>query len=287
MKRISLQQRSPQWHAWRKGLVMASESASILGISPFTSAYKLWQRKLGLIKEQESNYAMERGVALEGDAFDLFITEYGIDMEPACVESEEYTFLGASLDGISECGKFLVEIKCNGNKNHDLAIKGVIPEYYLSQIQHQLLVTNAEKCFYYSYDGDAGICITVYPDPDFVKMYLPKVRDFWKCIVFFESPPLTSEDYKDMGDSLAWNDYASQYAQIDAEIKSAENKKDYLRKKLIELCGDGNCRGAGIKVLKQIISGRVAYDQIPELEHVNLDKYRKEATTAWKITVEK
>tara|TARA_R110000868_G_scaffold136519_2_gene349505 strand:- start:3923 stop:4615 length:693 start_codon:yes stop_codon:yes gene_type:complete len=230
---------------------------------------------------------MERGVALESDALDQFITDFDMHMTPCCVESEEYTFLGASLDGISDCGKFLVEIKCNGKKNHDLALKGIIPPHYFGQIQHQLLVTNAEKGYYYSYDGEKGVCIEVSPDPKWVEDYLPKVRKFWKCVVFFEPPPLSESDYKDMGDSLAWSDYAYQYTQIDAEIKAAENKKDYLRKKLIELCGDDNCKGAGVKVLKSVTSGRVQYDDIPELKNVNLDKYRKEATTSWRITLEK
>ena len=286
MKRINLEQRSPSWHSWRKGIIAASEAASVLGISPYQSPYRLWQRKLGLIKEEETNYAMERGIALEQDAIDLFVSEYNINMESACVESDTYNFLGASLDGISECGKYLLEVKCNGKKNHEMAKNGRIPDHYIAQIQHQLLVTGAEKCFYYSYDGESGVCIEVFPNADFVMNYLPKVRGFWKCIVFFEAPPLTQNDFKDMGDSLSWNDYAEQYKMIDAQIKASESKKDYLRKKLIEICGDGNCSGAGIKVMKMITSGRVQYDDIPELQSVDLDKYRKESTTSWKILID-
>jgi len=287
MKIIQHKQGSPSWHSWRKSFIMASEAASVLGISPYTSTYKCWQRKLGLIQEQETNWAMERGLALEDMARMAFYDEFDIMMEPACVESSEYNFLAASLDGISQCNKYILEIKANGKKNHDLALKGEIPKYYVSQMQHQLLVTGAEKCFYYSFDGEEGVCIEVLPDADFVKDYLPKARDFWKSVIFFEAPPLSQEDYKDMKGSLSFSNYSDQYKDCDVQLKALENKKDYIRKKLIELCGDENCSGNGIKVSKSTVKGRVDYESISELKGVDLDKYRKSESLVWKITVEK
>ena len=287
MKIVKHKQKSQEWLNWRKSFLMASESASILGISPYVSTFKCWQRKLGLVKEQETNWAMERGNALEETALDAFCEEFGMDMHPACVESSEYNFLAASLDGISPCGKFLLEIKCNGKKIHNLALNGEIPKYYVSQMQHQLLVTGAEKCYYYSFDGEEGVCIEVLPDADFVKDYLPKARDFWKSVIFFEAPSLSQEDYKDMSGSLSFSDYADQYKDCDIQLKALENKKDYIRKKLIELCGDDNCSGNGIKVSKSTVKGRVDYESISELKGVDLDKYRKSESLIWKITVER
>jgi putative phage-type endonuclease len=286
MKIIKHKQKSQEWLNWRRGYIMASEAASVLDISPYTSKYKCWQRKLGIVKEQETNWAMERGIALESVALDAFCEEFGIDMQPACVESSEYNFLAASLDGISSCGKYILEIKANGKKNHDLALQGEIPKYYVSQMQHQLLVTGAEKCYYYSFDGEKGVCIEVLPDANFVKDYLPKARDFWKSIIFFEAPPLSQEDYKDMSGSLSFNDYSDQYKDCDVQLKALENKKDYLRKKIIELCGDEDCSGNGIKITKTTPKGQVQYKDIPELKGVDLDKYRKSMTIVWTIRLE-
>ncbi len=89
-----------------------------------------------------------------------------------------------------------------------------------------------------------------------------------------------------MNDSFDWKEYAKLYQQADIEIKALEEKKDYLRRKLIELCADQNCTGNGIKVMKTLVKGRVIYDEIPEIKSIDLDKYRKSSTTTWKILVE-
>jgi len=286
MKEIKLEQGSPEWLSWRKTVITATDASCILGNNPWVTPYKCWQRKLGLIEEQKSNDAMERGKRLEPEARSQFIEQYGIQMQPIVVESSEFEFLGASLDGISQLGNHILEIKCGGAKLHEMASKGEIPQYYKDQIQHQLLVTRAEKCFYYSYNGREGICIEVLPDKEFINKFMPKARDFWRKVAFFEPPPLQDSDFMDMKDNLDWREYSRMYQETDATIKSLEEKKDYLRRKIIQLCGDQCCIGHGIKVIKTSMKGRVAYDEIPEMKGVDLEKYRKASITSWKILVD-
>lgn len=322
MKEITVDQGSPAWLSWRKTVITATDCPAILGSSPWSTAYKCWQRKLGLIEEQKSNEAMENGKKLEPFARVHFIESFGIDMTPMVVESSEFDFLGASLDGISIMGNYLLEIKCGGQKLYNLASHGIIPDYYLDQIQHQLLVTRSEKCYYYAMnpffqsiilkkmkdedllakkenrepnyeyinhdlpEGEKGKVIEVLPDPTFIDRFMPKARAFWKSVAFFEAPPLQDSDYMNMNDNLDWAEYAKMYRETDAAIKALEDKKDYLRKKLIEMCGDQSCTGTGIKVIKTLVKGRVAYDEIPEIKNIDLDKYRKNSTTSWKILVD-
>jgi putative phage-type endonuclease len=285
MKIINVEQGSQEWLSWRKTTITATDCPSIMGSSPWSTEYKCWQRKLSLVEEETSNDAMERGKRLEPEARVQFIQQYGIEMFPKVVESSEFEFLGASLDGISHFGDYILEIKCGGSKLHNMALHGIIPEYYLHQIQHQLIVTKAEKAFYYSYNGNDGICIEVLPDPTFFDKYMPKARAFWRAVVFFEPPALQDSDYKDMNDNLDWQEYARLYQETNASIKGLEEKKDYLRKKLIELCGNQNCTGMGIKVMKTIMQGKIAYDEIPEIKQIDLNKYRKGSSTCWKILV--
>lgn len=285
MKIIDLEQGSQEWLSWRKTVITATDCSCILGNNPWTTAYKCWQRKLGYIQEQASNAAMERGKALEPAARAQFIERYGPHMTPVVVESSEFDFLGASLDGISEDGQALLEIKCGGAKLHQMAFNQEIPQYYLDQIQHQLLVTGAKRCFYYSYDGTNGICIEVLPDPEFKAKFMPKAREFWKCVAFNEPPALQDSDYKDMSDAPSWKGYAEQYRKLNEQIKGLEDIKESYRKELIKLSGDQNCLGGGIKVMKTTIRGRVDYDAIPEIKGVDLDKYRKNSTSAWKILI--
>ena len=284
MKLVNLDQGSKEWLDWRRGFLTASDAAAVMSCSPWETPYKCWQRKLGLIEEKKSNNAMEEGKRLEPIARSKFNQETGFDMVPVVVESSEITFLGASLDGM--CGNAILEIKCGGSNLHDMARKGIIPDYYLCQMQHQLIVTRAEKCFYYSYYKDEGIMLEVLPDPEFEAKYLSKAKDFWKRIACFEPPSLEPSDYKDMNDSLPWKEYVSMYEEVDAKIKSLEDKKDYIRKELIKLCEDQSSQGSGLKIMKIITKGRIVYDEIPEIQSVDLEKYRKASVTSWKFMVE-
>jgi putative phage-type endonuclease len=286
MKFIDVEQGSEEWLKWRKTVITATDCPAIMGSSPWVTEYKCWQRKLALVDEQKSNAAMERGKKLEPEARAHFIENYGINMTPVVVESSEFEFLGASLDGISDCHKYVLEIKCGGEKLHKMALDGIVPQYYIDQIQHQLLVTGAQKAFYFSYDGFCGKCIEIFPDPTFKERFMPKARTFWKNVAFFEPPSLQDSDYKNMEDRLDWEEYANLYQETDKSLKALEQKKDYLRKKLIELCEDQNCSGNGVKVMKIMTKGKVVYDIIPEMQGIDVEKYRKLPSATWKVMLE-
>lgn len=283
MKIINVEQGSPEWLAWRKTVITATDCPAILGSSPWSTTYKCWQRKLGLVDEQPSNEAMKRGKRLEPEARAQFIERYNIHMTPCVVESAQFDFLGASLDGLSDCRKYILEIKCGGSKLHDQAIMGIIPDYYLDQIQHQLFVTGAEKAFYYSYNGKEGVCIEVLPDAIFLNRFLSKAREFWRCVAYAEPPALQDSDYKDMSDDPKWKEITTEYSKICGEIRALEETKEIYRKKLLNLCNDQNCVGQGIKVMKTVMRGKIDYDKIPEIKDIDLDKYRKGTTITWKI----
>lgn len=285
MKVIELEQGSQEWLSWRKTVITATDCACILGNNPWTTPYKCWQKKLGLVEEQTTNAAMERGKTLEPEARAQFIERYGIHMTPVVVESTEFDYLGASLDGISVDGKYLLEVKCGGSKLHQMALRQEIPQYYQDQMQHQMLVTGASKCFYYSYDGTNGVCVEVLCDPKFKDKFLPKAREFWKCVAFNEPPSLLDSDYKDMSEEPKWQSFADEYRKLCDQIKGLEDIKDSYRKELIKLSRDQNCSGGGIKVMKTIMRGRVDYEAIPEIKGVDLDRYRKSPTSSWKILI--
>jgi putative phage-type endonuclease len=287
MKVIELEQGSQEWLAWRKTVITATDCPAIMGTSPWTTEYKVWQRKLGLVEEQKSNDAMERGKILEPIIRKRFIKNFGLNMTPVVVESSDYSFLGASLDGISDCGTYILEIKTGGDSLHKMAKDGVIPPYYMDQMQHQLLVTGADKCFYQvgSADDSKDIVIEVYPDAEFFNTYLPFARKFWRCLAFNEPPALKDSDYKDMSNEPDWKSFATEYRKLNEQIKDLEGVKENYRKEIIKLCGDQNCSGEGVKVMKIVTRGRVAYDEIPEIKDIDLDKYRKSSTTTWKILV--
>lgn len=286
MKIIELEQGSKEWLSWRRTVITATDASIILGNNPWDTPYTCWQRKLGIIQEKKSNAAMERGKELEPIARAQFVELYGLKMMPVVVESTEFDFLGASLDGICSNGKFLLEIKCGGAKLHNMASQGIIPQYYIDQMQHQLLVTGAEKAFYYSYNGTEGITIEVFPDPEYKEKFMPKAREFWRCVALNEPPPLQDSDYKDMSTESNWELYAEQYKETCEKIEVLQEIKEGYRKELLKMSCDQSCKGNGLKVIKTIMKGRVFYEDIPEIKHVDLEKHRKPSSIVWKILLE-
>ncbi len=284
MRKVEFEQGSEEWLTWRKGLLTATDAPMLMGASPYVTPYKGWQRKTGQIPEQQETEPMRRGKRDEPIAREWFIQELGIEMEPCCIESETYNFLGASLDGLSKCGKYLLEIKSNGDQYH-FGLKDGVPDFHMMQMQHQLLCTDntADMCFYLSYNKGDKILKEVYPDRKWVEDYLEKAREFWKKIIFFESPSMTNKDYKDMSGESSWSSYANEYRKVCEQIKTLE--EEIYKKEIVSLCGDDSCLGDGIKVLKKVMKGRIDYESIPELNGVDLEKYRKGPNSCWTIMI--
>ncbi len=285
MKRINVEQGSEEWLRWRKSVITATECAVIMGSSIWETPYQLWQRKCDLIPEKEVNEAMEKGKRLEPIARDLFNNTYFF-IEPNVVESTEFEFLGASLDGISKMAGTIVEIKCGGKKLHDMALKDIIPEYYMHQMQHQLLVTRSEMCVYVSYYEGELKTIDVFPDPEFQKIYLPKAKEFWKNLVSGQPPEMTDKDLQDKSTELDWLSDSDLYKSYDSIVKEYEIKKSEVRQRLLEKSFDRPCKGNGLKIIKSFTKGRLDEESMKK-DGIDIEKYRKQDVVSWKFLVEK
>ena len=86
----------------------ASESAAVLGISPWVTPYQLWLLKTGR-KTEATNAAMSHGTALEPAARSAYEFQTGNVMQALVMQEGEYS---ASLDGMTLQGDLIVEIKC-------------------------------------------------------------------------------------------------------------------------------------------------------------------------------
>lgn len=265
---------------------MASEIAAILGFSDYETPFQRWQRKLGLVPDQEETPAMRRGKELEHVAREIFHKETGIVTFPLVGESETHSWMAASLDGYNEKKKCILEIKCNGTKNHAIALGSKVPYPHWLQMQQQMFVAGVDMGYYYSFDGKEGMIIEVEFDKNQFNSFIPQLYQFFRGMILLEAPALTVKDYKDMSGSLRWKELSDRYILLDAEIKRKLEEKDKIRKSLIQLCDETNCRGNGIKLLKTFQKGRIDYDSIELLKQIDLDKHRRESTTSWRVYVE-
>jgi len=178
-------QGSPAWLDYRRAHIMATEASIILENNHWKDVLELYEEKLMMRPAQEVNAAMARGSALEPEARKLACEMIGIKFEPCVFENEAHIWMAASLDGLSECGKYVLEIKSPNEKSHVMAINGEIPEYYYDQVQHQLACTKAEMAYYFSYRPEyekPHAIVEIRPDQDYIKTMIEKEHQFYKCM---------------------------------------------------------------------------------------------------------
>lgn len=282
MKHISLKQNTPEWLEYRKKGIGASDAPIILGCSIWKTPYQLWLEKLGFASCFETNDAIERGKNLEESARHVFTSMTGVHVFPSVIESKDYPWMFASLDGISLNDSCMVEIKCPGKKDHEIAMSGSVPEKYYPQLQHQLAVSGLEEMYYFSFDGIKGKILTVKRSEEYINDMIEKEREFYRCINEIDPPKLTDRDYSER-DDLQWHNAVISWLKRKNYLKQAEIDERNAREQLINLCGFKNTKGAGIKIQKIIRKGSINYSCIPELKDINLDLYRESSKEIWRI----
>lgn len=280
---IDIKQGSPEWLSLRKKYIGASDAPVIMEMSPFKSPYQLWQEKVGLTNGQVVTDAMKRGNDLEEEARQKACSLIGISFVPGVAISKEHPFMMASLDGIDSEKKNILEIKCPGSADHAMAKAGNVPEKYIPQLQHQIFLCNIEKAYYFSYDGKDGVVVQLYRDDQFIKKLIKKEREFWECVESFTPPRITDKDYVLKEDAQFLN-LVEEWKSLQEPLDVLKEKESQLRNQLIELANNQNCFGGGLKMTKVIKRGNVNYSTIPELQNVDLERYRGKSVTSWRMT---
>lgn len=278
-----IKQNTPEWLEMRKNHIGASDAAAILGLSPWKTAFQLWEEKLGLRPGTQMNEAMRRGHELEPIARQAYNEHTGNSSEPEVAFHPTRKWMMASLDGISLDRSMVVEIKCPGAKDHELASKGEIPEKYYPQLQHQLAVIGLNLLHYFSYKDGEFHLIEVERDEKFIQKMYAKEEEFWQNIQNFEAPALSEKDYVKRGD-VEWCSIAQKWLGTKLRLATAKEDEKEYREKLINLANNQNCQGFGVGVQKVVRKGSVDYSAIPELSGIDLEKHRKNPIETWRIS---
>ena len=140
-----------EWLRWRTKGIGGSDVSVIAGVNPFRSIFQLWLEKTGQVEPEETeNDNTHFGNVLEPVVKREFSKRTGLKVRAkrALLQSEEYPFMLADLDGvIYENGKMnLFEAKTASAYKQEIWEKG-IPEEYVLQVQHYMAVTGAEKTY--------------------------------------------------------------------------------------------------------------------------------------------
>lgn len=278
----AMMQNTPEWVEMRRNHIGASDAPIIMGLNPWKTPYQLWQDKMGISKEIPISARMQRGHDLEEIARQEFERQTGLIVFPQVVYHPKYEWMIASLDGIDLSSRHIVEIKCPGARDHAEALEGHVPDKYVPQLQHQMEVVGVSKAYYFSFDGLAGKFIEVYRDDAYSKKMIAKEQQFWECMKSFQAPDLSDRDYTQREDEL-WIEASTRWRECYSKLQEIEREENSLRESLIALSGGSSCRGANIRLSKIVRRGSVDYKAIPELQGVEVDKYRKGPVECWRL----
>jgi putative phage-type endonuclease len=190
MKRLTM----AEWHEWRLGGVGGSDASAIMGRSPWASMGDVWKQKTRRTAGPKQTPAMKRGIELEGAARAEYERLTGIAMPPLLIEHATLPFIRASVDGINDAARRVLEIKCPGKKDHAEARAGRIPEKYLWQCVHLLLVTGYERLDYFSFDGQSGVTVPFERDEKLEQRLVQAETWFWRYVVDDVPPPVPSTE---------------------------------------------------------------------------------------------
>lgn len=178
-------QGSPEWLEWRKNVISSTDASIILGVNPFKSALELLDQKMGFRPFDEENDAMRRGKALEEEAREAFEALTGYIVFPQ-VKVGKPEWMVASFDGLSLEEDIAVEIKCLGKKNAEKIHKTKkIPDYYMAQLQHQMVVADLTEMYFFSYHPDDNLSelLVIKHDMNFINKMIYKETRFYKIMM--------------------------------------------------------------------------------------------------------
>ena len=281
-KIIELEQGSPEWLSYRRTKITATDTAKIMNLSPFCTPLQLWEEKLGLRESTPINDKMREGSLMEEQARDFLNSLSETNFKPIVLESIDFPFMMASLDGMNSVGD-IVEIKC-GKKSYEDLKEGKIPDYYYAQIQKQIYVSNSICCKYFCYRSENEHMYNIINRDDaFIEKMIEAEKQFYQCLLNFFPPPATDKDFikKDNDD---WYKHTEIWKNTKRQIKILEAKEEALRHELIAMCDGQSSQGNGVRISKTITKGRVDYSNIEALKEIDLEQYRGKNITSFRFT---
>lgn len=276
MGALELEQNSEEWLKFRGNSIGSSEIASILEISP-------WKKRAVLLREKAFPFPKDLNaksdkdfIFAKGHSYEKKIrnfVEFDLDLSfttPTVVlENPKYeTPLHASLDGISQCLKILIECKFVGFEAFETYKKSKKPpEHYLVQIQQALLITGAEKCLFAFCREIKGTdksgkptleleyhYFDVLPDRKMQEKILVEAAKFWKEVLELRASGPKKIDENELDSLLAL------YEQNEKTIDLLTGSQQTIKEKIFKIVGKEKVIRGECTVQTVISKGRETVD---------------------------
>jgi len=223
----------------RRKYIGASDVAGIVGMSPYSSAMKVWFDKVEGSSQSKENIPAELGLFLEPYLRKKFVEKfkknYDIDIAtvelPYIISHDDFPFFTCTLDDTfihpdtaQDC---IIEYKSTSEykkKEWETEETEEVPVYYSIQVQWQLFVTGWERAFIGVLIGNSRFLIReIVRDEELIQSLKNKVLDFKENFIDKKVMP--------MADGSSYTDDVIKilYGESSGQILEDSKKIDELR----------------------------------------------------------
>lgn len=268
----------------RKRGLGGSDSAIILGASPFATVADLWADKMGISEPIAPTAAMERGTYLEPVAAQKYASMTSRKLQNAnkTIFFKKNRLFFAHIDRkiVGEpSGAAPLEIKCPGLRVFAQARREGLPAYYQVQAQHYMMVMGAAWASIAVFNAEQWemFYVDVERDDDIIEMIRSEGERFWRMHIetgippTVEATPLAKVDLPPLEtdqkmvridhDEFAQAVYQLREAQqLKAAVEAMEND---AKAKIIKTITEHNAtavEGAGARIYYHQHAGRSSFD---------------------------
>lgn len=294
-KLVDLEQRSKEWLEWRRNYIMASDAPIIMGVSKYQKTVEnLLQEKSGSsLVFQKVTSSMKKGVEWEDHLLKNFEKLYNTNVHdnatfrPAVVQSLKYEYCAASLDGLSHKEDVAVEIKVTNAKNHQLATEGILPEEFVPQVQHQMLVLNIPHLYYVSYfiPEKSMRILKIYRDENYIQTLIHNYSLFLNDLDVLKNSNIP-QSANEKQESILYG-LISYSKKLDEKISKLESEKKYVRELILNLVNHTPFVSSKVKVSSHEVKGRINYSSIPKDHELykELEHFRSPPSQQWRFAI--
>ena len=155
MQEHKIIQGTPEWHEFRSRHLNASDAPAMMGESPYKTRNALLREKaVGVVAEvsSETQRRFDDGHRFEALARPLAEKIIGEELYPVVGSSGKFA---ASFDGMTMLGDVIFEHKTLNAALAAIDPDEELPLYYRIQMEHQFMVSGAEKCLFMASKWDA------------------------------------------------------------------------------------------------------------------------------------
>ena len=289
----NLIQCSNEWLEFRKSHVGASESAAILGVSPYKTPLDVFNEKTNRSFLEPMNDAMRLGTEMEPKIRKEWERLTGKIFDTPTAEHDDYPYISASFDGYCHEDNSIIECKfsrhpklANCIKKHDIEYFKEIYKHYWVQCQHLMFVSEAKEC----------TLITICPEGELLDLALPRDNDFIEkkmvpSLVTFiheyilkdEEPALTDGDYLYIDDTESIS-LAKEWHELNQRIKMLQDLEKEKKAALIQKGDDGNIIVGNILKMTRYATTRTNYKKACEDNDIDLSIYKTLSIGHYRLT---